>query len=97
MKKFLISKTPFIRSVDLGSMSTTRMMYDYLIESDLFHSVVSAFMVEQSHSSELSLYVPETSLLEDKEGNIVSMDINSAKVNNRYGNGGKLIMLKIMN
>lgn len=31
MKKFLISKTPFIRSVDLGSMSTTRMMYDYLV------------------------------------------------------------------
>ena len=27
---------------------------DYLIESDLFHSVVSAFMVEQSHSSALS-------------------------------------------
>ncbi len=31
MKKFLISKTPFIRSVDLGSISTTRMMYDYLV------------------------------------------------------------------
>lgn len=31
MKKFLISKTPFIRSVDLGSMSTTRMMYDFLV------------------------------------------------------------------
>lgn len=31
MKKFLISKTPFIRSVDSGSMSTTRMMYDYLV------------------------------------------------------------------
>ena len=31
MKRFLISKTPFIRSVDLGSMSTTRMMYDYLV------------------------------------------------------------------
>ena len=46
---------------------------DYLIESDLFHSVVSAFMVEQSHSSELSLYVPETSLLEDKEGNKVNL------------------------
>lgn len=31
MKKFLISKTPFIRSVDSGSMSTTRMMYDHLV------------------------------------------------------------------
>ena len=31
MKRFLISKTPFIRSVDSGSMSTTRMMYDYLV------------------------------------------------------------------
>ena len=31
MKKYLISKTPFIRSVDSGSMSTTRMMYDQLV------------------------------------------------------------------
>ncbi len=31
MKRFLISKTPFIRSVDSGSMSTTRMMYDQLV------------------------------------------------------------------
>lgn len=36
---------------------------DYLIESDLFHSVVSAFMVEQSESAELSVYVPKTSLV----------------------------------
>ena len=31
MKKYLLSKTPFIRSVDSGSMSTTRMMYDQLV------------------------------------------------------------------
>lgn len=46
---------------------------DYLIESDIFHSVVSAFMVEQSNSDQISLYVPESSLLKDKNGETINL------------------------
>lgn len=43
MKKFLISKTPFVRSVDSGSMSTTRMMYDVFVA--LFAIILFGFVI----------------------------------------------------
>jgi Na+-transporting NADH:ubiquinone oxidoreductase subunit B len=43
MKRFLISKTPFVRSVDAGSMSTTRMMYDVIVA--LFPITLFGFVI----------------------------------------------------